>query len=808
MADNNLDAELIAKLRELGMVSETLAATFKKGEKSADYQRAQVAKLAKSLIELNLATEETAQQKAEEIQRAERNADRQQKVDEQRYQAVKKFVGDVTGLAKAGISASQSMYNTDKEFTAAIPTLKLMGDAIKSITSALSGLFSGIPIIGSTLAGLDKLTSVAVDITTQVAQMQLENAQKYVDTYRSLSKVGVTFGGDIESMREAAARGGLALDQYNKFVTSNIEGLSKMGTSLQDSADRVMKMGKSALDTNKKLLTIYGGYEEVNTALATYATTMAMYGVDTVKNQKALEAGSASYLTTLKTLQAVTGKSAEAYKSDQEKRAKHAAYLMKIQEVAAKDPGLAEALKRTVYLATQMYGEDAGNRLEERIAQSTDALALNGQAISAASLKFESFSGAASKATDDMLEAAVRHRGSDQAAIEAQARIIRDSTEGVKADAQANREVARVAYAAQNETVQKIAANIAEQLGRMDKTANIVDAVNESYKQFNKTQTEGSKGFNGAIDALKDYKIRMDELVAKSLPKVAEMATGLIKLQENLVTTFTDLGGAVNLATGAFNELVGALNKALGKETPEEKVAAETGSVPRREEDIRKQRAAVAKERYARDQQQLAARKAYVENAVKAGTSQKEAQAQAVKYFPVSTGADEIARAVAKANTQGRAKVSSDLEAALPELLAQFPGAKISSLTTGKHAEASKHYEGRAVDFTIPDYDAKRSDEYKQILKDIGFKMVKDEYKERSADWSGNHIHAELAKGGITSGPSIAGEAGPEAVIPLPDGRNIPVKVDNSAVIDKLEEMISLLKDQRDISVKQLWAAS
>ena len=36
------------------------------------------------------------------------------------------------------------------------------------------------------------------------------------------------------------------------------------------------------------------------------------------------------------------------------------------------------------------------------------------------------------------------------------------------------------------------------------------------------------------------------------------------------------------------------------------------------------------------------------------------------------------------------------------------------------------------------------------------------------------------AKGGITSGPSIAGEAGPEAVVPLPDSRSIPVQIQSS----------------------------
>lgn len=38
-----------------------------------------------------------------------------------------------------------------------------------------------------------------------------------------------------------------------------------------------------------------------------------------------------------------------------------------------------------------------------------------------------------------------------------------------------------------------------------------------------------------------------------------------------------------------------------------------------------------------------------------------------------------------------------------------------------------------------------------------------------------------FAKGGITNGASIAGEEGPEAVVPLPDGRSIPVHMNNNS---------------------------
>lgn len=66
----------------------------------------------------------------------------------------------------------------------------------------------------------------------------------------------------------------------------------------------------------------------------------------------------------------------------------------------------------------------------------------------------------------------------------------------------------------------------------------------------------------------------------------------------------------------------------------------------------------------------------------------------------------------------------------------------------------------------------------------------------------------KFAKGGVTNGPSIAGEAGPEAVVPLPDGRTIPVKMDVGELVEKLEEMILVMKDHRDTSEKILHASS
>lgn len=63
--------------------------------------------------------------------------------------------------------------------------------------------------------------------------------------------------------------------------------------------------------------------------------------------------------------------------------------------------------------------------------------------------------------------------------------------------------------------------------------------------------------------------------------------------------------------------------------------------------------------------------------------------------------------------------------------------------------------------------------------------------------WVDDHNLPRFADGGITSGISIAGEAGPEAVIPLPDGRRVPVQMTGQSDLSsaELREIKALLRD-------------
>jgi hypothetical protein len=165
----------------------------------------------------------------------------------------------------------------------------------------------------------------------------------------------------------------------------------------------------------------------------------------------------------------------------------------------------------------------------------------------------------------------------------------------------------------------------------------------------------------------------------------------------------------------------------------------------------------------------------------------------------------------------GQSKFEYDdrLQSTINKLVdSNFPISYISGINDQYHHDkkkGSKHTEGKALDFILSQVfkDAKEGDDVASKMSSLlaGARVQYEDAKRDGVDAS--HFHMELMqKGGITTGPSIAGEAGPEAVVPLPDGRSIPVQIDMSAMIDKLDQLLSVMKDQHSTSEQILYAQS
>jgi hypothetical protein len=81
------------------------------------------------------------------------------------------------------------------------------------------------------------------------------------------------------------------------------------------------------------------------------------------------------------------------------------------------------------------------------------------------------------------------------------------------------------------------------------------------------------------------------------------------------------------------------------------------------------------------------------------------------------------------------------------------------------------------------------------MLKAMGADYARDEYNDPSSNSTAGHFHAhvrEFARGGISRGPSTGYAAtlhGTEAVVPLPDGRAIPVKIELPEIRNPFADM-------------------
>lgn len=723
----------------------------------------------------------TIQQEEKELKDSEARAKKEDELFQNRAKAIEKFGSELKQFAGSAMSASQSMYNSDQAFAAVKPTLELMSGAVKSITSALSGMFAGIPVLGSVFGGIDKIIGVTIDLGTQALSQQIDNAQKYVDTFSQVSKAGAAFGGNIEQMRRAAANGGVSIDSLSKFIIGNIESLSAMGGTIDMAANKITAMGKGISANNPKILAMYGSLEAVNGGIADYYAMMAKTGMDVNRTNADLTSGAKAYLINMKELSALTGKSADALKKEQEARLTSAAYAIAVSKMGlTQQQNTEEALQ----LTKKNYGDAA-----EKYAQ--EFIATNGKVTSEQSLMFRSMYPEIAKTVQMTLSATDQgvdsFKRSTAEIIESRKAINKE--EAVNSKESLLRLQAGGVDDAVLELFNKVAVAV---IASQSSQGAAKDAAKILKEQRDADASASTKTYAEAIRSLNDFKIKMDAITEKTLPKVGDMVNALYRIQEKITEIFLDDNTSITWVMSNAIRLIDNLikdsrmnNPPGGKNSPVPPGPDNKGSARNLNEQRRK--AWENKDTMVKDLSALN----FSSNEIK--TKAEEAGISKNLY---DTLLSMKGQAVTSLIREGGAHASGKAaDVRLKDLSDEQMLALLQQVTPGTNP---------AVKFSQIETSG---DEEMAIRLRKAFEAMGGDPRRIVTAGDGLHLHVEaFAKGGITSGPSLAGEAGPEAVIPLPDGRSIPVNLDMSEMVNKLEEMITLLRDQRDNSEKMLYA--
>lgn len=784
-----LDPALLDDFGKLQRLLGALNADMAGLSKSATYQKLltektneELKKLAKSLGEDGVAIAAKIRAEAEAAKQAEKTKEAYKRAAIGVAEGVGKAVSGITDFAKGITSTATAIHDTEKVFTGVIPTVDLLSNSFKAAISALSTAFSGIPWIGGAIGAVEKATAAYTDIAVAVTKMQLEGAQKLLDSLTNVQKSGLFVAGSFDQMVKYAGQAGMSVSMFNKYLTDNIESFAKFDGSINQAAKRAGDIAKGFRTTDQQLVLMYGSFDALAGATAQYMSLMSQTGRDYRATNVNLNAEAKNYLYSMKELQALTGKNVDTLRKEQEERLRMAAY----QNTIAKMGAQGQEIQNRVSLITANAGKEAGDYFAEMVAN-------QGKIMSESGLRFAAMNEPLARMIKEMYLLPTGDKG-----MGGMARIMEGYAPQLTKFYENQLSVTRLAYATNDETVQMMNRVQSQIMGNLNKFRSATEAVAEFEKNRAAGKTDPAvKPTVAAMEAMVETQKNMDKLFKEFIPQMGDLAKRLYKVTDTLINKFP-----IEHFDKAVDKFVSVIEKLILEMNDNGPVVQDTSNLRVTGEDVNARRRAAG-------QPELSPEAAEAQAAREQNIRRPGRRAR-------STYIDDLTAFKAKIKEGPAGTVQREGRGFDPRLAdflnhyiasdfskkSGFSVDQITALDDNFHRErGGKHPLGMAVDFTL----AKKPtpEQFKEIerqLRTSGFIKVRDEYNDPSPGATGPHIHAELQKGGIVSGGSggIVARVGEgykdELVAPLNNGM-LPGMQE---LIDEMRSLVRINRDQLD----------
>jgi len=382
---------------------------------------------------------------------------------------------------------------------------------IGNLTDFAGGLLDGKGGLSDFYGSLKDLPlglGIVAGLFQKVAQMQ----EQELETYRTMSKAGVNFGGQLMEIRQNALELGLTLDQFGKIMAEHGKDFANMGATAEDGAKAFVKLTKElrGSEMGKELRALGYTADETAEKMANYITMTGGRTADQMKNTKELADASGRYMKELDQLSELTGESRDALEKKMQEESNDAAWQNYLQTLDTK--GREKAMK-ALQESLATGGKGAGDALKNKLA---------GIPLTEAGGMFMSMAQRANAAQDEQVKA------------------VKDGTKGL--------EDVRKATGAMAVGLKKDS----EQIGRTTESA-LMQAGGAQGELTNAMLKNENNLNNKKINSAEDYAKTMADIEQKEKDRVASGAATAAESEK----AFKDLGA----------ELYGALMPILGQLT-------------------------------------------------------------------------------------------------------------------------------------------------------------------------------------------------------------------------------------------------
>jgi len=486
--------------------------------------------------------------------------------------------GALVGLVGQATNLTAGIYGADKAFTSVIPTVDAMASVLGKMTTGLGELVSSFKIfkfaLGKAPEGFAKILNAGLDIVTNILKFQLETSQKVADQFISAAKVGALFGGSITRMAEVAADARIPIQTLVKVITANADSLSKLGLGQEKGAAVVSAYTRKIFDSDRSLRILYGSFEELSVGVTSYLTSQAQLGISATQDYEKTKAATIDYLYRQKELTAITGKSVELSRREEEARRNQLDYNLKLSRLGTTARANVE---EGMAIAGKVFGSEGVKYAEEYFAT-------GGKVVTKASLAFQATQEVAAGAIANMLG------GVDQSSEGFRtltASILQDVAPAMKAFAQ-DREYDSTINRAANNSILAMSTSVAS---AFQSAIPFIENIGTLFKTLEAERANMKKGpldkptiaFTDAQNQLLINQSEIDKTVLKNMESIGET----LRLMHSLQLGFIGLNDKANellnkIIKGEigldFEDLVTGLGQSIFKNIQEAARRSERGA--------------------------------------------------------------------------------------------------------------------------------------------------------------------------------------------------------------------------------------
>lgn len=698
----------------------------------------------------------------------------------------------IKGVGKAAISMSKDLYAGQR---GAQVSAKAMTELADTIGSAAQGiglalmLIPGVGVAARIAGGALTLFGVGAKAAAKANELGAEQADKLFKSFRELSKIGAATEEGMDGAFNVMQTLGMTaaeLEDFNKLITTNGTALARMGATAAQGTKLFAEVAGTLYksDTGRQLEMLGVSAQEQREAALIYMSIQARTGQLQLKSTQQLVAESANFVKELDLAARLTGQTRE----DQAK---------------AREAALTEERFRSAVVAARMRGDDAEQQRLQRAADIAGALKAFGDTRGATGVLQLAASGGA-MTTPEAVAAEMTYgvnkilADPNSPLPEALKGMVENAKRQQRGLAETNRMIGTI------EGIQTNVVSIDDFVTRMQPLINEAARQGKTLNEFLETEQGKLMAAGGDTKLMTDAG-RMQQSAAMTQDSIVKSYNAAAAVNKSASDTFRS-------AVNTFASAVGA--KPVPGGTPSS--GAPSGGAP---------------------------------SGGGPGTGGGNLKGAAAKNlnpgnlrFIGQSGATMGSGGFAKFETvdAGLVALAGDLNAKLTGRSAHGKLDTVGSLIS-KYAPPNendtKAYIDKVSRFMGVDPNAKIGNDPKTLAKLMTAIVGVENHGDPTKGYNfRSGIQYGVAKtlgidpgdvgsfryGGVTSGPRSGYSAvlhGTEAIVPLPDGRSIPVKMpDMAAGMDtqigvmssqlmRLEEIVSVMKDQVSVSNKILQAS-